>query len=100
MIKLILLFLLVVFCNGNQLDKLISFVKGGANPAGSSTIPPPPSSLAPRANQVEINTAPRAQFQIVAPIPFSEVADPNRGVVDIDVPQPKNTGYYQIKSCF
>ena len=100
MIKLILLCLLVVFCNGNQLDKLISFVKGGANPAGSSTIPPPPSSLAPRANQVEINTAPRAQFQIVAPIPFSEVADPNRGVVDIDVPQPKNTGYYQIKSCF
>ena len=83
--------MLVVFSNGNQLDKLISFVKGGANPAGSSTIPQPP-----RANQAEINTAPRAQFQIVAPIPFSEVADPNRGVVDIDVPQPKNTGFYLV----
>ena len=94
--KILILCLLAAFSNGNQLDKLISFVKGGENPAGSSTIPPAPSTFAPRVNQAQINTAPRAQFQIIAPIPFSEVADPNRGVVDIDVPQPKNTGFYLI----
>jgi hypothetical protein len=80
---LILLLVVVGTAQGNQLDKLISFVRGGANPnVGAS------SRVAPTLTRL----APGSRPSLQAPIPFAEVADPSRGVVDLDVPQPRRQG--------
>ena len=78
----------------NQLDKLISFVKGGVNPAGRSIVSPTHTE-----HSGALPSPASARSPIIAPIPFSELADPTRGVVDIDVPQPKPQGFdlYYIK---
>jgi len=53
----------------DQLQKLLNFVNGGSAVAGSG--------------------GRGAAAAVAPPIPFAEVADPSRGVVPLDVPQPK-----------
>lgn len=67
-----------------DLESLLNFVNGGSNPVvqGSNLGQGPPRA-GPRVRQ-------RPTASIAAPIPFAELADPSRGVVPLDVPQPKH----------
>ena len=91
MLRYTILLLLVAFSQADQLSKLINFVRGnGANPSGTGSgaatlsSAPPPRVAAPPVG-------------LAAPIPFSEPADPSRGRVQIDVPQPNRSSPQVIK---
>ncbi len=92
MLRYTVLLLLVAFSQADQLSKLINFVRGnGANPSGTgsgaatlSSAPQQPRVAAPSVG-------------LAAPIPFSEPADPSRGRVQIDVPQPNRSSPQVIK---
>merc|ERR1712142_344438 len=96
--SLIILLLLVAHTKGNQLDKLINFAKGsGPNPSGGTRSSSHPSAPSPQRSNPgrEQNThaSPRRPTATIAsPIPFAELADPSRGQVQLDVPQPKYVG--------
>jgi len=83
MLRYTLLILLVSYTEADQLANLINFVRGnGANPVGAGSAP------------ASLGSAPQQRVAapsvgLAAPIPFSEPADPSRGRVQIDVPQPK-----------
>ena len=100
--------ILLCFAFGNcDLQDLINFAGGrGIKPAGGgqtqgATGGRPaarPRSAFGGGNPQPIAARPAArprqrsrQSPIEAPIPFAEVADPSRGVVRLDVPQPKAT---------
>merc|ERR1739844_35712 len=94
----LVLLLLVAHTKGNQLDKLINFAKGsGPNPSGATRSPSQHSAASPQRSipgrAQNTNASPRRPTATVAsPIPFAELADPSRGQVQLDVPQPKYVG--------
>jgi len=85
MLRYTILLLLVAFSQADQLSKLINFVRGnGANPSGTGS------------GAATLSSAPQPRVAappvgLAAPIPFSEPADPSRGRVQIDVPQPNRS---------
>eukprot|EP00088_Acartia_fossae_P022015 TRINITY_DN2332_c0_g1_i2.p1 TRINITY_DN2332_c0_g1~~TRINITY_DN2332_c0_g1_i2.p1 ORF type:complete len:391 (-),score=88.74 TRINITY_DN2332_c0_g1_i2:109-1233(-) len=114
---------LVSLCQGDQLSNLISFVSGGPNPVASKagagvspgggpatglSAPAPglPSSVprlggsAPRlggpSRGVQRTSSRVSSLPVISPVPFSELADPSRGRVQIDVPQPAPTSTQSI----
>jgi len=91
-----ILLLFVSFTQGNQLAKLINFAKGsGPNPSrGTKSSHNAAASLQGIPGRPQkTNVAPRRQTaNIASPIPFAELADPSRGQVQLDVPQPKYVG--------
>ena len=80
---LLLLLLLVATAQCGTLDDLIAFVGGGSAP------PVAPLAAAGGGFPAAPSAGKIPSPQIVSPIPFSAPADPTRGVVDLDVPQPK-----------
>jgi len=66
----------------DQLQNLLNFVKGGSNPAPSAGRSKGPAVAAPSRHAAAVSAA-------AAPIPFAELADPSRGTVELDVPQPR-----------
>jgi len=94
----LILLLLVAHTKGNQLDKLINFAKGsGPNPSGGTrsssqhSAPSPQRSIPGRAQNTHASPR-RPTATVASPIPFAELADPTRGQVQLDVPQPKYVG--------
>merc|ERR1712142_856742 len=94
----LILLLLVAHTKGNQLDKLINFAKGsGPNPSGGTrssshhSAPSPQRGTPGRAQNTHASPR-RPTATIASPIPFAELADPSRGQVQLDVPQPKYVG--------
>jgi len=94
----LILLLLVAHTKGNQLDKLINFAKGsGPNPSGATRSSSQHSAASPQRSipgrAQNTHASPRRPTATVAsPIPFAELADPSRGQVQLDVPQPKYVG--------
>ena len=94
MLRYTLLILFVSSTQADQLADLINFVRGnGANPVGTGS---GPASLGGAPQQ----RVAAPSVGLAAPIPFSEPADPSRGRVQIDVPQPKSSSPQVIKSIF
>jgi len=86
----------LIGAEANQLDLLINYVKkNGPNPGLSGSARQaaarPAAPAAPR--QAAPSSRNRAAAPIAAPIPFAALADPSLRVVDIDVPQPKQSQF-------
>merc|ERR1739844_875757 len=94
----LVLLLLVAHTKGNQLDKLINFAKGsGPNPSGATRSSSQHSAASPQRSipgraQNKHASPRRPTATVASPIPFAELADPSRGQVQLDVPQPKYVG--------
>lgn len=78
-IVFVLLLLDHAVSGNNQLEQLINFARGQGQP---------PPGRATAARLAAPAASPPAAAFIPPPIPFAELADPRRGVVPLDVPQP------------
>ena len=103
--KFYIILLCFAFGNCDQLQNLINFARGsGLNPpaGGQGTagqIRQGGAGVRPAAgagNQQPVAARQRPRTPIASPIPFAEPADPTRGVVPLDVPQPKPSQQVQM----
>jgi hypothetical protein len=87
----ILLLMFLSCSHGDVLSDLISFARGGGGNFGAASTPDHARPQAPAARSQAPAARPRQRTQssVAALIPFAELADPSRGTVQLDVPQPK-----------
>ena len=95
--KFYIILLCFAFGNCDQLQNLINFARGsGLNPPAGGQRTAGQIRQGGAGNQQPVAARQRPRTPIASPIPFAEPADPTRGVVPLDVPQPKPSQQVQM----